>query len=53
MNDMALRTKQALGQDSFGAPEQDLIPLRWSVVIWLVLAAGSWATVFYIGSLFF
>ena len=53
LNEMALRTKQALGQDAFDVPEQDMIPLRWSVVIWLALAAGSWAMVFYIGSLFF
>ena len=53
MNETAFRTKQAMGEDAFNAPAQDLIPLRWSVVIWLALAAGSWAAVFYIGSLFF
>jgi len=53
MNEMALRSKQSLGQDTFNAPDEELIPLRWSVPIWLVLAAGSWVAVIYVVSLFF
>ena len=53
MNEMTLRSKQALGSDGLGAPSEDLIPLRWSVPIWLSLAAASWVAVIYGISLLF
>jgi hypothetical protein len=53
MNVTALRSKQFARQDVFDAPDDDLIPLRYSVAIWLVLAAGSWAVVIYAASLIF
>lgn len=53
MNEMALRSKQALNQDALNTPTDELVPLRWSVPIWLALAAGSWVGVIYVVSLFF
>ena len=51
MNDTALRSRQILRHDMLEVPEPDLLPLRWSVPIWLILAAASWAGVFYVVSL--
>lgn len=53
MNIMALRSNRAIRQESFDTPEEDLLPLRWSVLIWLTLAAGSWAMVIFVASLLF
>jgi hypothetical protein len=53
MNVTALRSKQFARHHVFDAPDDDLIPLRYSVGIWLVLAAGSWAAVIYAASLIF
>lgn len=51
MNETALQSRQVLSHDALDVPQEDFIPLRWSVAIWLVLAAGSWAAVFYVVSL--
>jgi len=56
MNETALQSlqfRQALDHDALQMPEEDLIPLRWSVALWLVLAAVSWAGVFAVVSLIF
>jgi hypothetical protein len=53
MNETALQSRQALSNDTLQMPQEDFIPLRWSVALWLVLAAGSWAAVFYVISLIF
>jgi hypothetical protein len=37
--------------DAFAAPEDDLVPLQWSIPAWLVLAAASWAGVYFAISL--
>jgi hypothetical protein len=39
--------------DAFTAPEDDLVPLTWSIPAWLVLAAASWAGVYFAISLVF
>jgi hypothetical protein len=53
MNIMALRSNRAFRQEAFETPVEDLLPLRWSVLIWLVLAAGSWVIVIFGASLIF
>ena len=53
MNVTALRSKQVVRDVVHEMPDDDLIPLRWSVWIWLTLAAGSWAAVIYAASLIF
>lgn len=53
MNVTALRSKHNVRQVTFDAPVDDLLSLRWSVAIWLTLAAGSWAAVIYAVSLIF
>jgi len=46
MNDTALPSRLHLRQDLHAAPAEDLLPLAWSIPIWLVLAAASWAAVY-------
>jgi hypothetical protein len=40
-----------LSVDAFGTPEEDLVPLTWSIPAWIVLAAASWAGVYFAISL--
>ena len=51
MSDTALRSKLALTDETFSPPEEELLPLRWSIAIWLVLAAASWGAVYFVLSL--
>jgi hypothetical protein len=51
MNETALRTKMPLANDALNAPDEDLLPLRWSIPVWLVLAAASWGAVYFVLSL--
>lgn len=53
MNVMALRSKQVIRQDNFETPAKDVLPLHWSILIWLALAAASWAVVIYAASFLF
>ena len=53
MNDLALRSRKILDPNMFEAPAHDVLPLRWSVPIWLFLAAASWTAVYFVASLFF
>ena len=39
--------------DAFTAPEEDFVPLTWSIPAWLVLAAASWMGVYLAVSLVF
>ena len=52
MNDTALQTKTRLAGETYHAPADDVLPLRWAIPIWLVLAAASWAAVYGVISLF-
>jgi hypothetical protein len=49
----ALRARQVHAEDAFERPARDLMPLWWSVPIWLVASVATWAAVIYAGSLFF
>lgn len=51
MSDTALRSKLALTDEAFSPPNEELLPLRWSIAIWLVLAAASWGAVYFVLSL--
>lgn len=53
MNVMALRSKQVIRQDNIETPAENVLPLHWSILIWLVLAAASWAVVIYAATFFF
>jgi len=46
MNETALHSKVHATREAFAAPHDDLLPLRWSIPVWLVLAAASWAAVY-------
>jgi hypothetical protein len=39
--------------DAFDAPDEDFVPLTWSIPAWLVLAAASWAGLYFVLSLVF
>lgn len=52
MQNSSLRTRLPLTVDAFAAPEEDFVPLQWSIPAWLVLAAASWAGVYFVVSLF-
>lgn len=51
MTPTAFRSKLALSDDGYSPPEEDLLPLKWSIPIWLVLAAASWGAVYFVISL--
>lgn len=53
MSDSALRTKLVLTDEAFSPPDEDLLPLKWSILVWLVLAAASWGAVYFVLSLIF
>ena len=46
-----LQSKLSLVDETFSPPAEDLLPLRWSIAVWLVLAAASWAGVYFALSL--
>ena len=52
MNDTALRAKMQLSGETYRAPADDVLPLRWAIPVWLVLAAASWAAVYGVIRLF-
>lgn len=52
MNDTALRAKMQRTGEAYSAPDDDVLPLRWAIPVWLVLAAASWAAVYGVISLF-
>ena len=52
MNDTALQTKMPLTGESYSAPDDDVLPLRWAIPVWLALAAASWVGVYGVVSLF-
>ncbi len=53
MSDIHFRSKLPLTVDAFAAPEQDVVPLQWSIPAWITLAAASWAGVYLVVSLIF
>lgn len=53
MHQSSLRTRLPLTVDAFAAPEDDIVPLTWSIPAWIVLAAASWAGVYLVLSFVF
>jgi hypothetical protein len=53
MRNIHFRTKMPMTVDAFAAPEQDVVPLQWSIPAWITLAAASWAGVYFVFSLIF
>lgn len=53
MSNIHFRTKMPLTVDAFAAPEEDVVPLQWSIPAWITLAAASWAGVYFVFSLIF
>lgn len=51
MSDTALSSKLSLRDESFSPPEEELLPLKWSIAIWLALAAASWGGIYFVLSL--
>jgi hypothetical protein len=51
MSNAALRSKLTLTDEAFSPPEEELLPLKWSIAVWLVLAAASWGAVYFVLSL--
>ncbi len=51
MTETALRSKMVLTDEVFSPPDEGLLPLKWSIAVWLVLAAGSWGAVYFVLSL--
>ena len=51
MRETSFRSKLPMTVDAFGAPKEDFVPLTWSIPAWLVLAAASWAGVYFAVSL--
>jgi hypothetical protein len=47
MTDSVLRVRMPLTDEGFAPPQEELLPLRWSIPVWLVLAAASWAGVYF------
>lgn len=48
---LLLRPELPLTDDAFGQPQEELLPLKWSIAVWLVLAALSWGAVYFVLSL--
>lgn len=53
MRNSVLNVKLVPIEDSLQEPRDDVLPLRWSIPVWLVLAAASWAAIYYALSLIF
>jgi hypothetical protein len=53
MSNIHFRSKMPLTVDAFAAPEQDIVPLQWSIPAWITLAAASWVGVYFVFSLIF
>ncbi len=53
MSNIHFRTKFPLTVEAFAAPEEDVVPLQWSIPAWITLAAASWAGVYFVFSLIF
>ncbi len=51
MTETALRSKMVLTDDAFSPPAEELLPLKWSIAVWLLLAAGSWGGLYFVLSL--
>lgn len=51
MSDTALRSKIPMTDEAFSPPEEELLPLKWSIAIWLGLAAASWGGIYFVLSL--
>jgi hypothetical protein len=51
MTNTALRSKMTQADDAFDPPQEELLSLRWSIAVWLVLAAASWAGAYFALSL--
>lgn len=51
MTNLLLRSKLALVDESYSPPEEDVLPLKWSIAVWLGLAAASWGAVYFALSL--
>jgi len=51
MTETALRSKMVLTDETFSPPEEELLPLKWSIAVWLLLAAGSWGGIYFALSL--
>jgi hypothetical protein len=51
MSETALRPKLALVERTLDPPEDGLLPLRWSVAVWLVLAGAAWGLIYFLVSL--
>lgn len=51
MTNLLLRSKLALVDESYSPSEEDVLPLKWSIAVWLVLAAASWGAVYFALSL--
>lgn len=49
----SLSSRLPLTVDAFAAPEEDIVPLTWSIPAWIVLAAASWGGVYLAVSLLF
>ena len=52
MTETALRSKLVLTDEAFSPPDEELLPLKWSIAVWLLLAAGSWGGLYFVLSLF-
>jgi hypothetical protein len=52
MTETALRSKMTIPNVAFAPPQEELLPLKWSIAVWLVLAAGSWGAIYFVLSLF-
>lgn len=48
----ALRSKLALTNRTLDPPADDVLPLRWSVIVLLTLAGASWGVIYLLVSLF-
>lgn len=48
---LLLRPELPLTDEAFGQPQEELLPLKWSIAVWLVLAALSWGAVYFVLSL--
>ena len=48
----ALQSKLTLVDQAFEPPQEELLPLKWSIAVWLVLSAASWGGIYFLLSLF-
>jgi hypothetical protein len=47
----ALRSKMTVVDHTYEPAQDDVLPLKWSVVLLLTLAAASWAAIWFVISL--